>query len=201
MRTKYKAWAKPYLEEHSEVVLSQEHFLEMSDYHLEIGSGKGQFLSSMAKKYPDCLFVGVERNKTVAGYCCKRLVTEEVKNALLYPHSIESVLFGMSDECVKDIFLNFSDPWPKKKHHKRRLTSEQYVKEYYRILKTGGCLFLKTDNEELFNFSLEMFKAVPLRLITMSTNYSELDDFDAMTEYEESFRKEGAKIYRLILKK
>ncbi len=201
MRTKYKAWAKPYLDEHSEIVLAKEQFLEMSSYHLEIGSGKGQFLSSMATKYPDCTFVGVEKNITVAGYCAKKLVTAEIKNAYLYPNAIETVLFEMKDESVKDIFLNFSDPWPKKKHAKRRLTSEQYVKEYYRILCTGGCIFLKTDNEELFNFSIEMFKAVPLRLITMSTNYAELDDFDALTEYEESFREKGQKIYRLILKK
>ena len=125
MRTKFKAWTVPYLEEHPEVLFTLEQLLSFDKpYYLEIGSGKGQFLIDMAKKFPDKFFVGVERNVTCSGITCKKLVEEETPNAKLMYLDAEVLMKEIPDNSVESIFLNFSDPWPKKRHHKRRLTAD-----------------------------------------------------------------------------
>ena len=154
MRTKYKPWAKPYLEEHTEVMCPFDKLNDYKDYYLEIGSGKGQFLLEMAQKYPNLTFIGVEMNVTCAGFTAKKLVENEISNAKLVHANAAVMMPTIKDNSVEGIFLNFSDPWPKKRHTKRRLTSNTFLLEYYRILKSGGKLIFKTDNLDLFNYSL-----------------------------------------------
>ena len=108
---------------------------------------------------------------------------------------------SINSGSVEGIFLNFSDPWPKKRHSKRRLTSEAFLSEYYRILKKGAKLIFKTDNYDLFTYSLEIISVSSFKLVEANYSYDGKDDFDAMTEYEKSFREEGQPIYRLILEK
>ena len=116
MRTKYKPWAKPYIEEHVEVMFTQEQLLSFDKpYYLEIGSGKGQFLVDMAKKFPDKFFVGVERNVTCCGFTAKKLVEEEINNAKLLFINAEVLMVNIPNDSINGIFLNFSDPWPKKR--------------------------------------------------------------------------------------
>ena len=170
-------------------------------YYLEIGSGKGQFLVDMAKKFPDKFFVGVERNITCSGFTAKKLVESEINNAKLMFINAEILIKEIKDNSIESIFLNFSDPWPKKRHHKRRLTAKYYLENYYRVLKNGGRLIIKTDNVDLFNFTLENISETKFKLIYQNDNYLDLDEFDTMTEYEKSFRDEGIKINRLILEK
>lgn len=202
MRTKYKPWAEPYIKEHTEVMFSLEQLLSFNKpYYLEIGSGKGQFLVDMAKKFPDKFFVGVERNITCSGFTAKKLVESEINNAKLMFINAEILIKEIKDNSIESIFLNFSDPWPKKRHHKRRLTAKYYLENYYRILKNGGRLIIKTDNVDLFNFTLENISETKFKLIYKNDNYLVLDEFDTMTEYEKSFRDEGIKINRLILEK
>ena len=122
MRTKYKPWAKPYIEEHTEVMCPFDMMNSYKDYYLEIGSGKGQFLVNMAKNHPDCFFIGMERNVTCAGFTAKKLVEQEINNAKLVYANAEQVLPLINEGSVNGIFLNFSDPWPKKRHAKRRLS-------------------------------------------------------------------------------
>ena len=107
----------------------------------------------------------------------------------------------IKDESVEGIFLNFSDPWPKKRHAKRRLTSNSFLLEYYRILKKGAKLIFKTDNYDLFTYSLEVINESPFKLVEANYSYDGKDPFDACTEYEQSFRELGQPIYRLILEK
>lgn len=202
MRTKYKPWALPYIQEHVEVMLTEEQLLNFDKpYYLEIGSGKGQFLVDMAKKFPEKFFVGVERNVTCCGFTAKKLVEEKLENAKLMFINAEILLNNIKDNSIDGIFLNFSDPWPKKRHHKRRLTAEAFLKNYYRVLKPGARIMMKTDNPALFAFTLENLENSPFKVIEQSDNYLTHDEFDTMTEYEQSFREEGIAIHRLVLEK
>ena len=201
MRTKFKAWAEPFINEHPEVMCSFEQLNELGSYYLEIGSGKGQFLLDMALKYPNLTFIGVERNITCAGFTAKKLVENEIKNAKLVHGDAGQMTPSIKDASVEGIFLNFSDPWPKKRHTKSRLTSESFLNEYYRILKKGAHLIFKTDNYDLFTYSLEVIGVSKFKLVEANYSYDGKDEFDATTEYEKSFREEGQPIYRLILEK
>ena len=201
MRTKYKPWAKPYIEEHVEVMCPVDMMNNYKDYYLEIGSGKGQFLVNMAKNHPDCFFLGMERNVTCAGFTAKKLVEQEISNAKLVYANAEQVLPLINEGSVNGIFLNFSDPWPKKRHAKRRLTSDSFLNQYLRILKKGGKLIFKTDNYDLFTYSLEILEASNFKLIEANYSYDGKDPFDEITEYEADFRSLGQPIYRVILEK
>ncbi|MCR5185133.1 MAG: tRNA (guanosine(46)-N7)-methyltransferase TrmB [Bacilli bacterium] len=203
MRTKFKAWTVPYLEEHQEVLIKVEElpFVSFASYSLEIGSGKGQFLIDMATKFPHLCFIGVERNTTCAGITAKKLVENPLNNAKLIYDNADEVLMNIQDNKVDNIFLNFSDPWPKKRHWKRRLSAPQYLESYYRILKKGGRLIIKTDNPALFEFTKEMMENSKFKLISITDDYQEIEEFDAMTEYEKSFRDQGVAIHRLVMEK
>lgn len=202
MRTKYKPWAKPYLDEHQEISISLEEIKNLSNVYLEIGSGKGDFILKMAEKFPQCTFIGVEKNVTCAGISAKKIVESGLTNIKLLWIDAINLLPLFQDESISYIFLNFSDPWPKRRHHKRRLTSEIFLNEYYRVLAKGGKLIFKTDNIDLFNDSLEYFTENNLfTLVNKTNNYLGDDEFDAQTEYEEYFRKEGTPINRVIYQK
>ena len=201
MRTKFKAWAEPYVNEHPEVMCPFDKLNEQGSYYLEIGSGKGQFLLDMALKFPKLTFIGVERNVTCCGFTAKKLVENNITNAKLVFADAGQITPSINDASVDGIFLNFSDPWPKKRHSKRRLTSESFLAEYYRILKKGAKLIFKTDNYDLFTYSLEIISVSSFKLVEANYSYDGKDEFDATTEYEKSFREEGQPIYRLILEK
>ena len=202
MRTKFKAWTEPYIKEHPEVMFDIEQLLSFNKpFFLEIGSGKGQFLLDMAKKFPDKFFIGVERNVTCSGITCKKLVENEITNAKLMYIDAEVLMKEIKDDSIESIFLNFSDPWPKKRHHKRRLTAESYLNNYYRVLKHGGHLIIKTDNVDLFAFTLENIDNSKFKIVSKTDNYQDYDEFDTMTEYEKSFREEAIPIHRIVLEK
>ncbi len=203
MRTKFKAWTVPYLEEHQEVLVKAEQISSFGHpFSLEIGSGKGQFLVDMARKFPEQFFIGVERNTTCAGITAKKLVESiELTNAKLIYDNADVVLMNLKDESVENIFLNFSDPWPKKRHWKRRLSAPSYLDNYYRVLKAGGRLIIKTDNVELWGFTKEMMETSKFTLESIIDDYIDRDEFDAETEYEKSFREEGVPIHRLVVRK
>ena len=102
---------------------------------------------------------------------------------------------------MDNIFLNFSDPWPKKRHAKRRLSAPSYLDNYYRILKKGGRLIIKTDNVDLFAFTKETLEGSKFVLESITDDYTERDNFDAETEYEKAFREEGVAIHRVVVRK
>ena len=201
MRTKYKAWAKPFIDEHPEVGVSEEDYSSLKDFYLEIGSGKGDFLIQMATKYPELTFIGVEKNVTCAGITAKKISESGLTNTKIIFEDAINVLPNLNSGSVKTIFLNFSDPWPKKRHHKRRLTSNIFLDNYYRVLTKGGRLIFKTDNVDLFNDSLEYFTESKFKLISKTNNYDGKDEFDACTEYERNFRDQDIKISRVIYEK
>ena len=201
MRTKFKAWAEPYIKEHPEIALTDEELNKLDGFCLEIGSGKGDFLVQMATKFPNLNFLGVEKNVTCAGFSAKKIVESKLGNIRFLWSDIIYVTPKLKDESVDYIFLNFSDPWPKRRHEKRRLTSDLFLKEYQRILKKDGKLIFKTDNTELFNFSIDTLESSGFSIISKTDSYMGEDDFDACTEYEAWFRNEKTPIHRMVVMK
>jgi len=199
MRTKFKAWTKPYIEEHLEYSLTDEEISSLDDFYLEIGSGKGDFIIQMSEKYPDRLFLGIEKNVTCAGITLKKIVEKELKNVKFLFKDGAEVIRLLKDHSVNKIYLNFSDPWPKKRHSKRRLTSDSFLEEYKRILKPRGNLVFKTDDIDLFNYSIEMFNEAGFKVINSTFDYDGSDVDDAITEYQTKAVNKGLTIKRVIL--
>ena len=200
MRTKYKPWAKPYFEEHQEISLPLNELDKLKDIYLEIGAGKGQFITDMSKRHPERFFLAVEKNITCVGFTAKKIVEEEISNVKLLAIDGDIVLNELKEGSVKVLYLNFSDPWPKKKHVKRRLTHPSFLEKYYRVLASDGEIRFKTDDDELYLYSKEMFENDKFHIITDDEDYVLADD-DVMTEYEDKKRKAGLKIHRLIIRK
>ena len=197
MRTKYKAWAEPYIKEHQEICVDALSMQSIDNLYLEIGSGKGLYLVTMAAKFLDRNYVGVERNVTCAGYLAKKIVEGGFTNAKLCFQDAEKLLAELPEHSLHHVFLNFSDPWPKKRHNKRRLTSERFIPLYQKVMAHGGEIILKTDNKELFDFSKENFLGNGFSLLFEDLNYQLDEENDALTEYEIDFRNDNNPIYRL----
>lgn len=210
MRLKYKPWGKPYIENHREITfdankLNDPQFQEYLDHqgvYIEVGAGRGDFIIGLAKKFPRRQFLAIEKNLSAASVATKKIVESGLKNIRLVDADIYEVAPFVPDETISGIFLNFSDPWPKKRHAKRRLTFDNIILEYQRILVRGGKIFQKTDNLDLFNYSLENFRNNRWKIDFLSFDYPELSaDFDSLSEYEKKFRLAGNKINRLVAKK
>lgn len=201
MRTKYKPWAKPYIEAHLEYSLSDEEISTLDDIYLEIGCGKGEFIVDMALNNPDKHFIGVEKNVTCAGISLKKIVEKEIPNIKFLYKDGEQVIRLLKDNSVNRIYLNFSDPWPKKRHFKRRLTNVNFLNEYRRILKKDGLIIFKSDNKDLFDYSIEEFKAANFNIISLNYDYDGQDKDDVQTEYEKKFRAQGISIKKVVVGK
>ena len=202
MRTKYKKWAVDYIKDHPEIILHDENISSYLDkkLNIEIGSGKGDFVIGMALSHVDEFFIAVEKISSVGGIAAKKMNELHLPNALLYPSDVVNLFSLLPDNSINNIYLNFSDPWPKKRHEKRRLTYIKFLNEYYRILKPNGYLIFKSDNDDLYQYSLEEITLSPFKLISKDDDYQLLSD-DVETEYEHKFRSLGNKIHRFILRK
>lgn len=202
MRVKYKPWAVQYLVDHPEVAKEKfdpnDDFFKAPKIALEIGSGKGDFILTLAKRNPDTHYVSVEVIRSVAGVLAKKIVDNKMDNILLYPVDVEFLFEAIPDGFFDVIYLNFSDPWPKKKHAKRRLTFHKFLDQYHRLLKENGKVIFKTDNTGLYQFSMEEFKNSKFINISFIDDYVFDEANDAMTEYETKFRAEGKVIHKII---
>lgn len=169
--------------------------------HVEIGMGKGRFLMELAKTNPQINYIGIERYTSVLIKAIKKMEAAPLPN--LYFMCVDAAnleqFFAPGD--VMRIYLNFSDPWPKDRHARRRLTSVEYLKRYDTILSPSGQLDFKTDNESLFDFSLESIKEAGWKLLACTRNLHQdpkMNLGNIMTEYEEKFSAQGNPIYKLI---
>lgn len=168
---------------------------------IEIGMGKGQFLMQLAKEHPDINYVGIERYSSVLLRALQKMDAEPLENIRFLCMDASTITEIFEKGEIDKIYLNFSDPWPKDRHAKRRLTSRQFFSRYDEILKPEGVVEFKTDNDALFDFSLEEVEAAGWTLMTHTFdlhNDEVLNKGNIMTEYEEKFSSLGNPIHKLI---
>lgn len=170
--------------------------------HIEIGMGKGKFIHAMAKEHPEINYVGIEKYSSVLIRAVRKMEEETLPNLIFVRMDAEEIGEVFGPDEVDRIYLNFSDPWPKDRHAKRRLPSRQFLTRYDKILKRAGQLEFKTDNEALFDFALEELEPAGWKLLAMTRDLhsdGELMQGNIMTEYEEKFSSRGNPIYKYII--
>ena len=167
---------------------------------LEIGCCKGSFISGLSKRYPDKKFIAMERVSDVILLAAERIKAEEAKNVKFIIGDARNLKEYFPSSSVARLYLNFSDPWPKKGYAKRRLTHRSFLELYKEILVPDGEIVFKTDNIGLFEFSLEEFEAAGFKLkeLTYDLHNSEYNDDNIVTEYEKNFSEKGFKINRVV---
>ena len=168
--------------------------------HIEVGMGKGQFIIEMAKRNPEINYIGIEKYSSVLVRAVEKLEGFEQNNLRLIRMDAENIEEVFDKDEVDRIYLNFSDPWPKDRHAKRRLTSTRFLERYNNILTPEGRVMFKTDNKDLFDFSLEQVEEAGwiLENHTYDLHHSEYNEGNVMTEYEEKFSAKGNPICRLV---
>ena len=173
-------------------------FKNNNPIYIEIGMGKGDFIIENALRYPDINFIGIEKFDSVIVRAIQKTNELELNNLLLIKDDALN-LDKVFDKEIDLIYLNFSDPWPKAKHAKRRLTSPIFLNIYDKIFKKDKNIFMKTDNTGLFEYSLESLSEYGYDILYKSNDYNDEDNI--MTEYEKKFREKGININKLIAKK
>lgn len=179
---------------------------KVKNIYLEIGMGKGEFITNLAYKDMENIYIGVELSKSVLALACKKIKKFEEENSVeltnLYVMSFDALnldkIFKKSQ--IEKIYLNFSDPWPKKRHTKRRLTYEDFLKQYKYVLKKDGIIEFKTDNRGLFEYSLVSIQNFGSTFLEVYLDLHKNEKVEnIMTEYEKKFSKLGP-IYKLVFK-
>jgi len=206
MRMRNKPWAEDYLLEHRDIVstdLSQKDnitswFEKVQTIHIEVGSGMGRFITEMAKAHPEINYIGIERDKNVMIRIVEKAIEQDIKNLRLLTIDAEKLTEIFNPGEIDRIYLNFSDPWPKTRHAKRRLTHANFLSVYKTILKDDGEIHFKTDNQGLFEFSIESMSQFGMKLKNINLNLHDNEPADNIkTEYEEKFSAKGFRINRL----
>ncbi len=166
---------------------------------LEIGCGKGAFICGLAEQNPNTNLIALERIADVAMLAMEKCKAAELSNVRFIIGDVAKLWDIFEDHTIDRIYLNFSDPWPKAGHAKRRLTHRNFLNQYRRILKPDGAIFFKTDNRGLFDFSVEEFKDCGFRLenLTYDLHGSEWAKDNIVTEYEKNFSEKGFTINRV----
>ena len=176
-----------------------EQFGRSAPLHVEIGVGKGDFLTELAARHPEVNYVGLEAQQGVLYFAARKAAERGLTNVRLLVFDAARLTELFAPPEVDRIYLNFSDPWPKARHAKRRLTSEVFLARYRTVLREGGEIRFKTDNTGLFAYSLETMEREGWRLTDVTHDLHALGEADnIMTEYERKFSARGAKIGRLV---
>ena len=208
MRLRHRKWGDQFLQENTHLIKNKDNideefvsFINHENLRLEIGVGRGDFILQMALANPNVYFLGVEISGMALAIAGKKLLENEVKNVLLVNMDVHYLFEKMGKDRFDYIYLNFSDPWTKKRQHKRRLTYPTILNEYYEVLKNNGKVIFKTDNDLLFNDSVEYFKESKFVVESITYDYQNLDEDDKMTEYEKKFRGLNTPIKRIVARK
>ena len=170
--------------------------------HLEIGMGKGRFLMDMAQLNPDINYVGIEKYSSVLLRAIQKQEQLFLPNVIFLRMDAEYITDVFAPSEVDRIYLNFSDPWPKDRHAKRRLPSREFLSRYDKILKPDGVVEFKTDNKDLFSFALDEIEPAGWTLDAVTYNLHNdpvMNEGNVMTEYEERFSQQGNPIYKYII--
>ncbi|MBP3596100.1 MAG: tRNA (guanosine(46)-N7)-methyltransferase TrmB [Clostridia bacterium] len=213
MRIRRKKWAKDELEKAQFYIdnptefknLWNKKFENEQPIYLELGCGKGLFIATLAKKHPEINFIAVDMIEAMLGLSKRNIEQsyngEKIKNILLIRANVERILdtFGENDK-VDRIYINFCNPWPKDKHKKRRLTHIRQLENYKKILKQNGQIYFKTDDDGLFEESLEYFKEAGFEVekLTYDLHNEMIFEENVVTEHEKMFTEQGIKIKALI---
>ncbi len=171
--------------------------------HVELGCGKGKFIRETALKNPDINYFGFEKSVKVAYRCAKSVIENDPPNYFIVYSNGDILKDVFEIESIERIYLNFSDPWPKPSHYKRRLTHKNFLDVYRIVLADGGEIHMKTDNSDLFEYSVEQLQLDnwEFLMLTRDLHNSPYASDNVMTEYEERFVNEGKKINKLIVRK
>lgn len=170
--------------------------------NIEIGMGKGRFMMDMAAAHPDINYIGIEKYSTVLLRAVQKMEENELPNLIFIRMDAEDITEVFDKDEVDKIYLNFSDPWPKDRHAKRRLPSREFLARYDQFLKPEGRLEFKTDNKDLFDFALEELEPAGWKLEAMTRDLhhdEKMFEGNIMTEYEEKFSSKGNPIYKYII--
>ena len=170
--------------------------------HIEIGMGKGRFITELASMNPDINYVGIEKYSSVLLRAIQKMEANELKNLVFIRMDAEYITDVFAGDEIDRIYLNFSDPWPKDRHAKRRLMSCNFLNRYTQIMKAGGVLEFKTDNRELFDFAVDEVPAAGWEILKLTYdlhNDEEMLKGNIMTEYEERFSAEGNPICKYVI--
>lgn len=169
---------------------------------IEIGMGKGRFIMDLARMHPEINYVGIEKYSSVLLRGIQKMETDPLPNLYFIRMEAEEIADVFGREEVERIYLNFSDPWPKDRHAKRRLPSREFLKRYDEILVRDGVIEFKTDNKDLFRFALEELEPAGWRLLQMTEDLHHDEKMlvgNVMTEYEEKFSALGNPIYKYVI--
>lgn len=208
MRVKHKKWAVPLMEANPEMMTMdpasfkgrwQERFAKPQPLQVEVGMGKGQFIIGMAKAHPEVNFIGLEIESTVAAIALKNALPEQLPNLTLVRGDGAGLDTYFEDGSIDRLYLNFSDPWPKTRHEKRRLTYKTFLANYQQVVKPGGGLEFKTDNQGLFEYSLTSLNNFGMIFdgVWLNLHESPENEGNVETEYEQRFASLGQPIYKL----
>lgn len=210
MRIRRKPHAKQTVREHPRVVQESEQlrgkwvtlFDNDQPLYLELGTGKGQFLSRVCQECPQINWVGVERIEEVLLHALNKAEETPCSNLRFLWMDVSSLDEVFAEGEVDRIYLHFSDPWPKKRHARRRLTHHTFLHRYKKVLKPQGEILLKTDNAALFEFSLEELEAAGFTIVesTRDLYHSPYESGNIPTEYEQKFTARGVPIHYLLAK-
>lgn len=163
---------------------------------VEVGCGKGKFTAETAQANPDVLLIAVERCREAMVVAMEKARDMELKNVFFIDMDVAKMEEIFAPGEIDRLFINFPDPWPRKKNAKRRLTHRNFLARYSRVLTPGGQIHLKTDNPQLFQFSLEEFQALDFPVGAVTWNLHEHGPVGIMTDYEEKFYRSGLPIHR-----
>lgn len=207
MRLRNKPGAKETILDHPQYILTDDHqcpgkwqerFEKAQPIHIEVGSGKGQFIVEMAKAHPEVNYIGIELQTNAIIAILEKQMEEKLPNLQLLLVNGADLTDYFAENEVDLVYLNFSDPWPKTKHEKRRLTYDTFLKTYETIAKQKAELHFKTDNQGLFEYSLASvtWYGMTIKKVWLDLHTSDYEG-NIMTEYEEKFSGRGERIYRL----
>ncbi len=178
------------------------YFEKEQPIRIEIGMGKGRFIMQMAEENPEINFIGIEKYSSVLLRAIQKMEQNELPNLRFIRMDAEDITEVFEKGEVDRIFLNFSDPWPKDRHAKRRLPSKEFLKRYDEILKKDGVIEFKTDNRDLFDFAVEQLESAGWKaeVITYDLHHDPvLCEGNIMTEYEEKFSSMGNPICKYVI--
>ncbi len=194
MRMRKKKWVSPFLENEKEYLISDlKGFVSEKPLYIEIGMGMGDFITASAEQNSDICYIGLEKEETCVARAIQKARDKQLENFKVILADANNIEEICDEDSIDLIYLHFSDPWPKKRTHKRRLTYPPLLKKYEMILKDKGSIIFKTDNEAFYDDSLTYFEESNFVLVESDRNYYR--DNEPMTAYQAKFVKEGKPIY------